>query len=151
MARKVALSKKDEIANRRRVVATMRLAHLTQEEIAHRLGVSAGTISGDMQAIRQEWAERRRTDYDEWVGEELAKLDRLEQALIPKAVQGDPVSVDRVLSVMDRRARLLGLDKPERFEHTVITEDAIDAEIRRLEADIAAKEAAKRREQVTGS
>jgi len=42
---------------------------------------------------------------------------------------------------MDRRSRLVGLDKPQLHEHTVITRDALDAEIERLEAEVAARAA----------
>jgi transcriptional regulator with XRE-family HTH domain len=136
---KVPQAKLDEIAARRQQVATLRLAHLSQAEIARKLGVSVGTVNADLQAIRQEWAERRRSSFEEWLDEELAKLDRLERALLPLALQGQATAADRVLSVMDRRAKLLGLNKPERHEHTVITMDAIEAEIVRMEAELAAR------------
>jgi len=130
-------AKKDQIAQRRHLVATMRLAHLTQQEIADRLGVSVGTINADLKAVREEWAERRRETYDDLVAEELAKLDRLERALLPLALQGQGPASDRVLSIMDRRARLLGLDRPTRHEVTMLTQDLIEAEIQRLEAELA--------------
>ena len=133
-------SKQDEITARRNQVATLRLAHLTQAEIAARVGVSVGTVNADLKAIREAWQERARTSIDEWVGEELAKLDRLERSLMPLALQGQATAAERVLSVMDRRAKLLGLNKPERFEHTVITRDAIETEIERLEAELAAND-----------
>ena len=139
MGAKVPQAKLDEIAARRQQVATLRLAHLSQAEIARKLGVSVGTVNADLQAIRQEWAERRRSSFEEWLDEELAKLDRLERALLPLALQGQATAADRVLSVMDRRAKLLGLNKPERHEHTVITMDAIEAEIVRMEAELAAR------------
>jgi len=41
-------------------------------------------------------------------------------------------AVDRALAIMDRRAKLLGLDKP--IKHEVITMDYIQSEIMRLEA-----------------
>jgi transcriptional regulator with XRE-family HTH domain len=138
---KVPQAKLDEIASRRQQVATLRLAHLTQAEIARKLDVSVGTVNADLQAIRQEWSERRRSSFEEWLDEELAKLDRLERALLPLALQGQATAADRVLSVMDRRAKLLGLNKPERHEHTVITMDAIEAEITRMEAELAARAA----------
>lgn len=134
-------SKSDEITARRNQVATLRLAHLTQAEIASRVGVSIGTVNADLKAIRDVWQERARTSIEEWVGEELAKLDRLERSLMPLALQGQATAADRVLSVMDRRAKLLGLNKPERFEHTVISRDAIESEIVRLEAELAANDA----------
>lgn len=42
-------------------------------------------------------------------------------------------AMDRILRIMERRAKLLGLDAP--VKHTVLTIDAIDAEIQRLEQE----------------
>lgn len=129
--------KREELAERRRKVAVLRLQHWTENEIAAELGVSQPTISRDLAVIRDEWLERRMTAYDQWVAEELAKLEVLERTLLPEAIAAGGSAVDRVLSVMDRRARLLGLDKPQLHEHTIVTEDALDAEIRRLEERLA--------------
>lgn len=41
-----------------------------------------------------------------------------------------------VLAASDQRAKLLGLNPPQRREITVFSEDAIDAEIKRLEAQL---------------
>lgn len=49
----------------------------------------------DAQAVRQMEAER---------------LDELLRGLWTKAKRGDPAAVDRVLKIMERRAKLLGLD-----------------------------------------
>lgn len=137
MAARVKQTQKDAIADRRRKVAELRLQHHTIAEIAAKLGISKATASTDLSAVRDEWAERRSASYEEWVGEELAKLDRLERTLLPAAITGEYPAVDRIISLMDRRARMLGLDKPQLHEHTVITMDAVDAEIRRLEAELA--------------
>lgn len=45
-------------------------------------------------------------------------------------------AMDRLIRIGDRRAKLLGLDQPQRLE--VLTIDAIDAEIQRLHSEIAA-------------
>ena len=66
---------------------------------------------------------------------EALRLDGLLTAMWPHAMAGKGWAVDRVLAIMQRRARLLGLDAPTRVN--VITEDMIDAEIRRLEAELA--------------
>jgi len=139
MAARVKQTTKDSIADRRRKVAELRLQHHPIAEIADRIGISKATASTDLAAVRDEWAERRSASYEEWVGEELAKLDRLERTLLPAAITGEYPAVDRIISLMDRRARMLGLDKPQLHEHTVITMDAVDAEIRRLEAELASK------------
>lgn len=45
---------------------------------------------------------------------ELQRLDKLLLALWPRASKGDDAAVDRVLRVMERRAKLCGLDAPVR-------------------------------------
>lgn len=47
--------------------------------------------------------------------EEL-RLERLHQVIWPKALAGHGESIDRVLRVMDRRAKLLGLDAPAELD-----------------------------------
>ena len=127
----------DEILDRRTQVAALRLSRLSFSEIARRLGVSVATVHSDMTAIRSEWAERRLTAYEDWIGEELATLDALQRSMLPLARTGQEKAVDRVLSIMDRRSRLLGLDQPERHEHVVITKDLVAREIERLEEELA--------------
>lgn len=127
----------DKVAERRRRVAEMRLSHMTLDEIAREIGVAKSTVSVDLKHVREEWAERRASTYEEWAAEEIAKLDRLERTLLPRAIAGEYAAVDKIISLMDRRARMLGLDKPQLHEHTIITMDAIEAEISRLEAQLA--------------
>jgi hypothetical protein len=63
--------------------------------------------------------------------------------------EGEPLSddapvlnaIDRLLRIQERRARLLGLDAPTTSKLTVISEDAVDAEIRRLTDELARLEA----------
>lgn len=43
---------------------------------------------------------------------EVERLDALQDAVWDRAMEGDKDAVDRVLRVMERRAKLLGLDSP---------------------------------------
>jgi len=130
----------DLLAERRQRVSALRLMHYTQREIAAELGVSVATVNRDLAVVRAEWAERRSQSYETWVAEELAKLDLIERAILPAAISGDDKAQARLVQFMDRRARMMGLDKPERFEHTVITMDAVEAEIARLEREMGERE-----------
>lgn len=47
-------------------------------------------------------------------------------------------AIDRLIKIQERRAKLRGLDAPTRKIVEVITEDVIDAELRRLESELAA-------------
>jgi hypothetical protein len=49
---------------------------------------------------------------------ELRRLDKMTPKMMEFAVQGDPKAVDSVIKIMDRRAKLLGLDGPSKHEHT---------------------------------
>ncbi|ARN82187.1 hypothetical protein [Methylocystis bryophila] len=46
---------------------------------------------------------------DDFRARELARLAELQEALHAKALKGDNAAVDRVLAILDRRAKLLGV------------------------------------------
>jgi hypothetical protein len=73
---------------------------------------------------------------------EVERLDALLFSQWRRAMDGDGWAVDRVLRVMERRSRLLGLDAPMRQQLEVITDSVLDEEIARLTAQLAAREAA---------
>lgn len=61
---------------------------------------------------------------------ELDRLDRLQAKLWPSAMQADLQSVDRVLKIMDRRAKLAGLDSIDTSsqQHTVLVIGGAEAD-----------------------
>lgn len=74
---------------------------------------------------------------DEFRRLEMERLDLVLNVAMDKAMSGDKgalFAVDRVISIMDRRAKLMGLDAPTK--HEVLTLDAVTAEIQRLEAQL---------------
>ena len=56
---------------------------------------------------------------------EIQRLDALLLALWPQASKGNQGAVDRVLRIMERRSKLLGLDAPTRQEFSGIDGGAI--------------------------
>ena len=74
----VATSQKMKAAERRRIVATEYLKGRFQSDIAQELGVSQGTISNDLKAIREQWQKSALIDFNEAVGRELFRIDQLE-------------------------------------------------------------------------
>jgi hypothetical protein len=103
----------------------------TYQRIADHLSVSVSTAFDRVQrAVRNIPAEA----VDEHRRIEGERMDNLLATYMPQALAGDVKSADFVLKVLDRRAKLLGLDAPTKTE--VITLDAIDAEIRRLETQL---------------
>ena len=62
-------------------VADLYVQGLPQWRIAQELGVTQGTVSNDLAAVRARWKEAQGRAYDERIGEEVAKLERMEQEL----------------------------------------------------------------------
>ena len=122
---------------RRELVQRMMLARMTQAAMAVEIGCSHKTITRDVEWVRENWKQRLAQRYDEWTMEELSKLDALEEALWPGAMSGKPHVVERVVQLMDHRAKLLGLYAPTRQKMQVVTDDLLDqmieAERRKLE------------------
>lgn len=67
---------------------------------------------------------------------EVERLDQLEAAAWPQAMEGDLDAISSVLATMDRRAKLLGLDAPARFTIELWALDSIDAEVERLSREL---------------
>lgn len=101
------------VVERRAKVAALRL-HGTrnQTQLAQLLGVSQATISGDFAALDEAWRERANVDHAKQRGEDLERIEAMIDGLWPQASKGGYLSVDRVVMLMERRAKLLGLDAP---------------------------------------
>lgn len=126
--------KKAAIAARRKVVAVNLLAGLTSAQIAESLGESQRVIQLDIKALMKEWKSERGESTAEYVSLENARLDRLLNSVWPKAIGGDQGAVDRVIKIMDRRAKLLGLDKPTKIEFADLMAQIPDDMLDRYEA-----------------
>jgi hypothetical protein len=66
---------------------------------------------------------------------ELERLDRLTMALWKRAQSGEAEAIDRVLKLMDRRAKLLGLDAPVLSNATLTLAPFIWSDDREATAD----------------
>ena len=112
-----------QIEERRMRVAGLLLTRRTQSQIAQVLGVHRSTVNSDVKAIRLEWQQVRMETFESHLEEELARLAMLESTLMPGALgtytgQPDPRIIDRILRIIEQRARWLGFDKPQRVEIT---------------------------------
>lgn len=95
-----------ERATRKQEALTMRLAGVRIDRIAQLMGVHRRTVSlWIADAIR----DIPREEADELRLLESTRLDALQQAVWTDAMRGEPRAVDRVLAIMDRRARYFGL------------------------------------------
>lgn len=97
---------KVERATRKQEALSMRLAGVRIDQIAKTLGVHPATVyAWERASVR----DIPREEADELRALELARLDALQRSVWADAMRGDTRAVDRVLQIMDRRARYLGL------------------------------------------
>jgi hypothetical protein len=154
-------AKRAIVANRRATLINYRLAGRRYSDIYEELGYSsAHAASRDFsRALEQNIAEQR-SSMEVYREAELMKLDELTVAarrilarthysvsqsgkVVEDPDTGLPMvddqpamnAIDRLLRIGDRRAKLLGLDAPQRVE--VLTIDAIDAQIAALTEQLA--------------
>jgi hypothetical protein len=107
----------------------LRKAGATYQQIADTLGYSS--ISGAEKAVKTALAGMIHEPAAELIILERSRLDALLMAVWGQAVKGNQGAIDRALRIMERRARLLGLDAPVRTDVTVNTwEDKVIALLR---------------------
>lgn len=122
-------------AERERQASDLRRAGASYQKIAATLGISR---EGARKAVMRAMDRARKLateDAREILERELERLDELQVALWPKARAGVPGSVDRVLRVMERRAKLLGLDAAQRVDVDLDGQTKIVVEYRRAGQD----------------
>lgn len=92
----------------------LRRAGLGYEAIAAQIGLGKSQAHRLVVAGLADARAQIAASADELRSEELSRLDGMLLGLWPQARKGTLPAVDRVLKIMERRARLLGLDAPER-------------------------------------
>ena len=111
----------------------LRRAGLTLDEIATRVGYnSSASVHYALKRLNERIV---REDVDEIRNLEGERLDLLQAANWDNAMQGDVPAGALVLRVMERRAKLLGLDMPIRVQQEVTVwngDGDLDAEIQSL-------------------
>jgi len=111
-------SRAAEIELRRKKVAANLIGGMNYRDIAEALDVSVGTVANDVKILFARWQKEQVRDYDELITAEVRRCDRLLNAVWNEAMDGKLTSIDRALKIMERRARLLGLDAPMRQDVT---------------------------------
>ena len=134
-----------EIVRRRQQVAELYVQGWSQSAIAERVGISQATVCDDLKCIRADWRQSAVRDFDQARDKELAKLDRIEReawaawersqkpqqsAVIQgdgaqqptrktlKNQNGDPRYLELAMKCIAARRAILGLDAPQKLEHT---------------------------------
>jgi transposase len=107
-----------EIETRRERAINLRIEGQPYREIAKLLGVSLSQARSDVEAV----LERTREHADETAQRmrkiSLERLDRLTRGLMPKADRGDSRAAEVIAKIEERRAKLVGMDAPEKRELT---------------------------------
>lgn len=128
MAGKHANAKEFERAERKKNAVELRLAGASYRDIGNALGCSTVTAMND---CKEALAEIPMQQADEMRTVELSRLDRLQRAVWGKAIKGDLQAVDRAIKIIDRRAKLLGLDAPQQVQITANDVD-LDATVDKM-------------------
>lgn len=101
---------------REKQVLALRKAGFSYEVIGKQVGLSR---AGAYKAVKRhmEKIDAECTDLADDVRQlELQRLDEITSTIWPYVIQGQTQYIDRILKVMDRRARYLGIDAPEKQE-----------------------------------
>jgi hypothetical protein len=88
----------------------MVVAGMSIKRAAEHLGIAQSTANRWYHDALRKVYDDNATLREEVLGKELKTLDLLQRALWPAALRGHVRSVEVMLSVMDRRAKYLGLD-----------------------------------------
>jgi hypothetical protein len=140
-----------EERNKEALALQMRLAGRSYQAIANALGYA--DHSGAYRAVERALVRVTAEPADELRKIELERLDQLYRWTMEEATtdhlhfyQGVPTgfldsaprlkAMELALRIMERRSKLLGLDAPARQRIEVLSEDVVDAEIKRLTAEM---------------
>lgn len=106
-----------EAIDRRVKVAQLRLAGIhDQRQIGELLGVDQSTISRDFKVLDAQFRATAAQDIAAAKGLDVQRLELLISKIWVKATAGDLYAIDRLDKLLGRRAKLLGLDAPEKYE-----------------------------------
>lgn len=106
-------ARRASIAQKRDRALKLRLAGATYQDIGTTMGVNKSTV--------KRWIDKAIDGVDKenakaLIALENMRLDMAQRAIMPAVVNGQLGAVDRLVKIMERRARLNGLDAPQRVD-----------------------------------
>ena len=125
--------RKLEIAMRKSEALQLRISGMTYNQIADKLHCSDSTAYEMVSSALKEIPAR---DVEELRKEQDAMIRSLYMQLIPRVNKGEPRAIEVALKLLERLAKLHGLDAPTKSIIEVITEEAVDKAIRELEEQL---------------
>lgn len=124
--------------NQRAEAVTMRIAGYSPEEIATELGyTTTRAVSDDIYGAMSASLTLPDRQIDILREIEIRRMDMMLKALMPGIERGNTRSVEVGIRLLERRAKMLGLDSATKVE--VFTIDTIDAQIAKLTEELAAR------------
>lgn len=115
----------------------LRKRGLTYQEISKELGVSSAAANIAVQRVIAEMRELTEKTAEEVIELELRRLDTAHEKVWPGVLRGRSAEITMMLRIMERRSKLLGLDKPSRVKHEVDESDSQPREKPGLTASVA--------------
>ena len=103
------MARNPDYAERLKKAIDLRKAGHTYETIAEQCGWNSPQAAH--KAVQKALTDTLREASDDLRTLEALRIDRMLAGLWPKAITGNAAAVRAVISLMDRRARLLGLDQ----------------------------------------
>ena len=88
-------------------------------KIADELGVALSTAYRYVNNELERLANERHIEGEKVLDIELARLDRLTEAIMERCEDGSLDHIDTMMKLMDRRAKLLGLNAPTKHAHLI--------------------------------
>ena len=131
-----------ELVDKEIKVLELRRAGLTFQRISEETGYADAT--GAYAAYKRAIKRTMQQPSDEVRQQELDRIDRLQLAAWPNAMKGDTRSILTIVRLMERRARLLGLDTPIKIEQEITTrtgDESIDRAVKDLAALLTSNDA----------
>lgn len=105
------------IENRMKAVE-LRMLGLSYRKIGAKMDLSEAQAHRLVKSAMEMAIKKTAEDAEVAIAIELDRLDQLFHAHIINALKGNTAATDRVLKVMERRAKLLGLDAPTKIRAT---------------------------------
>lgn len=110
---------------------TLRLAGLTFEQIADRMGISPSWAT---QLVEMTLTTSINRQVSQMRALENQRLDRAQAAIWPKVLEGNFRAVDTFLRLSGRRAKMNGLDAPTAISVSVTMRQEMDTALNQLES-----------------
>lgn len=107
-----------QAVERRLLVLEARKAGYSYQQIADQLGISKGTVCKDLTRVLAEYHARTAEEVERLRALETERLDHMLRGIWPRATSGHLGAIERALKIMERRAKLLGLDGPIKIAPT---------------------------------